>query len=203
MRVEIKMGGTSPLLMHNAVLADPSNGFAKAIAEITDKGSNMTEADRLEVARLEFFGGGYFGTGGPIMPSANILRCVANAGKTRRLGRDVERAMIPTGMEFPIAYKGPREVQQLWADERFRFTTAVRVGRGLVQRTRIRFVEWAVVSAWELIEEVLDFRDFQSVVEAAGLVEGLGDGRRIGFGRFQASIAKAETGNGRVSAKAA
>ncbi|HEU4379885.1 MAG TPA: hypothetical protein VFR73_15035, partial [Hyphomicrobiaceae bacterium] len=88
MRVELTMQGSSPLVMHNVALADPNNRIVKEIAAITDKGSNMTDDDRLEVSRLEFIGGLYLGKGGPTLPSRNILRCVANAAKIRRLGKD-------------------------------------------------------------------------------------------------------------------
>ena len=62
----------------------------------------MSDDDRLEVARLEFHGGLYMGRGGPVIPSPNILRTIANAAKIRRLGKDVERAMIPPALEFAL-----------------------------------------------------------------------------------------------------
>ena len=189
MRIRLTMQGSSPLVMHNVTLADPNNPIVKEIAAITDKGSNMTDADRLEVSRLEFIGGLYIGKGGPALPTRNILRCIANAAKIRRLGKDVERAMIPTTMEIPIEYKGPRDPTGLWNAVEYRYAAAVRVGRGLVIRMRPAFPEWEVTSEWELLTEILNYRDFKSIVEAAGLIEGLGDNRRNGYGRF---VAQAE-----------
>ena len=52
----------------------------------------MSDDDRLEVARLEFHGGLYLGRGGPVVPSQNIIRTIANAAKVRRLGRDSSNA---------------------------------------------------------------------------------------------------------------
>jgi len=190
MRVQLTQRGTSPLVMHNVQLADPMFSITKAISAITDKGSNMSDDDRLEVARLEFHGGLYMGRGGPVMPSPNILRTIANAAKVRRLGKDVERSMLPTALEYPVIYKGPRDAVGLWENETFRFSTQVRIGRGVVTRMRPRFPDWQVVSEWELMTDILNASDFISLVEAAGIIEGMGDARRIGYGRFTAEVAE-------------
>jgi hypothetical protein len=201
MRVELTLSGTSPLVMHNVNLADPNNPVVKEIAAITDKGSKMTDAERLEVSRLEFIGGLYLGKGGPVMPTRNILRCVANAAKIRRLGKDVERALIPTTMEVALRYKGPRDPTGLWDAVEYRYMAAVRVNRGLVMRMRPAFPEWQVTSEWEVLTEILDYRDLKSITETAGLIEGLGDNRRNGYGRFQSQAV--EVRDETVSAKAA
>ena len=188
MRIQLTMKSTSPLVMHNVRLADPGNSITKAIAQITDKGSNMSDDDRLEVARLEFYGGLYLGRGGPVVPSQNIIRTIANAAKVRRLGKDIERSMITTALEFPLIYKGPKDAAGLWANETFRYSAAVRVGRGVVSRMRPRFPEWQVTSEWELMTDILNLRDFASIAEAAGIIEGMGDNRRNGYGRFTADV---------------
>ena len=202
MRIQLTMRGTSPLVMHNVVLADPMNSVTKAIAAITDKGSRMSDDDRLEVARLEFHGGLYLGRGGPVIPSPNILRTIANAAKIRRLGKDVERAMIPTALEFPLVYKGPRDAASLWANEAFRYGAPVRIGRGVVSRMRPRFPDWEVVSEWELMTEILNLRDFGAIVEVAGIIEGMGDNRRNGYGRFTSEIVELKITKSRATADA-
>ena len=203
MRIRMTMRSSSALVMHNVQLADPNNPVAKEIAAITDKGSNMTDADRLEVSRLEFIGGLYIGKSGPSLPSRNILRCIANAAKIRRLGKDVERALIPTTVELPLHYKGPRDPIGLWNSNEYRYAAAVRVNRGLVIRMRPSFPDWQITSEWELLTEILNYRDFKSIVEAAGLIEGLGDNRRNGYGRFLAQISEVENEQHAISTKAA
>jgi hypothetical protein len=202
MRVQLTMRGTSPVVMHNVLLADPTNPVAKAISSITDKGSNMSDDDRMEVARLEFFGGLYLGRNGPVIPSRNVLRTVANAAKIRRLGKDVERAMIPTTLDVPLVYKGPRDAEGLWANEQFRYSDMVRIGRGLVSRMRPRFPDWQITTEWELMTEILNFRDFAAVVEVAGLIEGLGDNRRNGYGRFIGEVVELKATKSRSTANA-
>jgi hypothetical protein len=191
MRLFIELTGTSPLVMHNPQLADPLNSFSKAIAKITAKGSKMTDDDRFEVARLEFAGGLYTGTQGPFQPAPNIIRCMANAAKITRQGRDVERALIPTAVELPLKYKGPRDPVALWENELFRYPTSVKVGRGRVQRMRPRFPDWSLKGEFELLTDALDYEDFASIAEQAGLIEGLGDNRRNGFGRFTTKVTQA------------
>jgi len=38
--------------------------------------------------------------------------------------------------------------------------------------------------------DILNASDFISLVEAAGIIEGMGDARRIGYGRFTAEVAE-------------
>ena len=117
---------------------------------------------------------------------------------TARLGKDVERAMIPSGLEFMLVYKGPRDATGLWEDETFRYSASVRVGRGVVTRMRPRFPDWQVVSQWELMTDILNLRDFSAIIEAAGIIEGLGEARRIGYGRFTAEVVELKASRSRV-----
>jgi hypothetical protein len=41
--------------------------------------------------------------------------------------------------------------------------------------------------------EILNLRDFVALVEVAGIIEGVGDARRIGYGRFTAVVAEMKT----------
>ena len=53
---QCKIRSLSPLIMHNGQLADPFNHFSKAKKEITGKRAK-TDADMMEIARLDWFGG--------------------------------------------------------------------------------------------------------------------------------------------------
>lgn len=188
MRIQVEMTGTSQLVMHNAQLSDPLNKYAKEIAGLSKK-KRKTEEDHLEIGRLEFIGGLYVGDGGITMPTPNIKRCFTRAATLRREGKAVERALLPLAQEFLLIYKGPKAVDQLWADETFRFRTSVKVGQSRVQRTRPRFPPgWMIVSEWELLTDALDPDNFERIVEEAGLIEGLGDHRTLGSGRFDAKL---------------
>lgn len=191
MRVTVTMVGTSPLLMHNSQLADPSNSWSKAIAELTGK-KEKTDVDYNEIARLEFMGGLYFGTKGPYIPAPNVLKCLRNAAAVRREGKNIERGLLTVPpLEIPLIYDGPHSLDEMWADERFRFLASVRVGRARVLRMRPRFINWQLIREWELLDDVLNFTDLKRIVHEAGLIEGLGDGRTLGYGRFEGTVVQA------------
>jgi hypothetical protein len=191
MRVVIEMSGTSPLLMHNVALSNPNNQFARAISELTSK-SDKTREDHLEIARLEFMGSLYIGSKGPMIPSPNVQKCLVQTAKVRREGRSVERALMPLALEIPLLYDGPRLPDEMWSDDRFQYLAPVSVGRAKVQRMRPRFIDWKLISEWELLVDVLDYAKFVRVVSEAGRIEGLGDARTKGFGRFDGRVSKAE-----------
>ena len=191
MRVLLEMTGTSPLLMHNPQLADPANSWTRAIAEITAKGKKMTDKDQQEKLRLEFMGGLYVGAKGVVVPAKSIRKCLILAARITRKGKDIERALITTSIEFPLIYKGPREPTGLWADEQHRYLTLVKVGRGLVPRMRPQFPRWSLVSEWEIETSILNLRDFIEMASKAGVVEGIGDNRVNGFGRFTTQVSEA------------
>lgn len=188
MKIRITMTGTSPLVMHNVRLARPDDDFTRAIAKITAKRSKQTDDDRGEVARLEFAGSLYVDEEGPYVPTANIRRCLVEAAKVRRFGKAVERALIPLTMSAPLQYDGPRGVDELWKQPRFRYSTIVAINRAKTPRMRPQFPQWGLVTEWELLTETLNIEDLIAIVHSAGLIEGLGDNRRNGFGRFTSEV---------------
>ncbi len=130
----------SAILCHNERLADPLDPAARAVAEISGK-RKKTEADHLEMARREFEGGLYLGDNGPMIPAANMLRCV-QAGATRvKKGRDVNRGIVPLEDYADLDYPGPRSVQELW-EQKFWLRKGVGIGTKRVTRTRACFKNW-------------------------------------------------------------
>jgi len=190
--LQIRLEGTSPLLMHNAQLTDPDNKFAREIAKIAGKRAK-TEADRRELADWEWMGGVYTDGQQVIMPSANIARCFARGGTPLKLGKAIERGLVMLNFQVPLDYDGPREVAKLHKDPKYRCLLSVgsqgtrKAGR--VIRCRPMFEQgWALEFPVFLEETVLDLEAFERVVSLAGRVEGLGDGRAIGYGRFSATV---------------
>lgn len=193
MRVRITLTGASPLLMHNARLSNPEDQFVMAIKEITNK-SERTMMDNREIARLEFFGGLYVGqqTKEPVIPYANLRKCLYETAKARKEGKKVLRAIMPAGFEVPLEYKGPRDPEELYKLEQHRYLTSVGVGRKRIMRMRPRFPQWSLSSEWELLTEHMDFKKLIRLVHEAGLIEGLGDARNQGFGRFKSEVISLE-----------
>lgn len=183
--LRITLTGTSPMLAHNIQLSDPDHPITKEIKSITSK-RTKTEDDRRAIEKLEWYGGLYTTPNipGPVMPTGNIRRCLIAAARINKLGKHVERALGFTTLFVPILYDGPKEIDKLFADERFHNRSSVRIGQSRTMRVRPQFPTWTIVADAYLLEDVMDFTDVQRVVERAGLAEGLGDNRVNGYGRF-------------------
>jgi hypothetical protein len=188
-RICVTLTGSSPLLCHNIRLADPDDPIVKQIAELTGK-RTKTEEDRRAIGRLEWFGGLYTAPGieGPAMPTANIRKCFIRGGTIHRLGTQIGRALFFVDAFVAIQYPGPRDLDELFPREEFTLRTLVGVSQARTLRTRPRFQEWRIQAPAELVEDALDFDDLIRAVESAGVVEGLGDFRIGGYGRFTAKV---------------
>lgn len=187
MKIRINVVGTSPLLMHNIQLADPDNEFTRQIAAITGK-RKKTEDDRRAIEKLEWYGGLYVGSTGVVVPTASLRKCLINAGKITKQGTAVQRALHFADVEVPLTYDGPRDIDRLFADATYHHRAAVGIGAKRTMRVRPKFPQWAAVADAEFLEDVMDVADLRRVVERAGLAEGLGDGRALGFGRFEGQV---------------
>ena len=186
-RIELRLQGVTALLCHNVQLADPDNEWTKQIAQITAK-RKKTPEDRLEIARLEWYGGLYIGTNGPEIPCGNIRKCLMRAATITRQGRQVQRAVLFAELSVPIIYDGPRDLDRLWPREAFRYRTVAGIGMQRIIRVRPRFFPWTVVAQAHLLGEVMAPDDLARVLELAGQAEGLGDNRVNGYGRFEGNV---------------
>jgi hypothetical protein len=82
-----------------------------------------------------------------------------------------------------LAYEGPRTVEGLWADPRFRLTAPVVVQRNKVMRTRPIFPEWQATIAIDLETSVANPAQLAQWLAVASAFCGLGDWRPR-YGRF-------------------
>lgn len=191
-KIRTHLTGVTELNMHNIQLANPDGEWTKRIARLTGK-RKMTEEDRREKARLEFFGGLYVHQNRVIVPQANIKRCLKEAAKANRLGRHIDRALNPADPEaymagLPLVFPHSRLTpEELWELPQYWDTTIV-ASPGRVPRTRPRFTEWALTADWLLFSSLLAAEDLRNIGEYAGLIEGLGDNRVNGAGRFTFSL---------------
>jgi hypothetical protein len=190
MEVTIELTGTTPLLCHNVRLADPDDEFARRLKEITDdKTYKKTDEGRRAMEEVEWFGSLYTLNGsGPMVPTANIRRRLAKAATTYKKGKDVTKSVHFRDLMVPIAYEGPQDLTKLYKQPEFRSKLMVRVGQQRVPRMRPQFPRWAIVSEAILVEDVLDLRMLKTIIELAGVAEGLGDNRTNGYGRFEGKV---------------
>jgi hypothetical protein len=176
-----KIAGDTALLLHNGELANPLSKFAMAIKAITSK-RKKTEKDIMEIARLEFHGGLHLADGKPCVTPEMIEATITGAFKLSKRGKDAARG-ITCEVPMILTYDGPKDIDKLWEDERFVFTTQARVGQAKVMRTRPRFLPWGGTLAFKYEDSVFNKDAIVEAVEQAGAMIGFGDWRPK-YGRF-------------------
>lgn len=176
-----KITGVAPLLMHNGQLVDPLNQFSRSIAEITSK-RKKTDADHAELGRREFFGGLYLMNGEPCIPAEMLEAALIRGAMKEKRGPQAKAGLLVEN-NVALLYDGPRDPKALWADDRFQFRVAAKVGQAKVMRTRPRFEGWSADIEVKFLPELLNAREVRSFLVTAGEQIGIGDWRPR-FGRF-------------------
>lgn len=195
MKLEIRLQGTSPLLMHNPRMVDPEFELNRQIKAITAK-RKKTDEDLRQIERLEWYGGIYTSSNGEghgyvVQPTSKVRKCLINAAKISKMGKAVERALTFFDLETPLVYQGPTDVDALFADKRFHSRLSVGMNGKRVMRVRPKFSTWAISVHALFVEDAgINLDELARIVELAGIVEGIGDGRAIGYGRFVGKVVK-------------
>lgn len=187
-------------MMHNERLADPLDPFVRDIAAISKK-RNKTEADHMEIARLEFYGGLYTepsienvaSVNGniPVLPAWNILRCLQDGAKRHKRGADVLRGVYPITDHAPVIYDGSPDPTELWKDGTFALRKTVGIQRSRTMRTRPIFHDWQAELAVEVDATVFDVDTLKVCWTDAGKYAGIGEMRPV-YGRFLATAEEAK-----------
>jgi hypothetical protein len=187
--ITVEITGTTGLVMHSVDMANPTNLVVKQIKALTSKrAKDKTDEDQEAIAKLEFLGGLYYEDGELYVPTWNVIRSFENAGRQWRLGSAVIRALTVTEGRVRLEIDGPHDPEALWQDKRYVWTTLVGVQRNKTLRTRPIFRVWSLRMPFVLDEEVMDFETLERIVQRAGKVEGLGDARKLGRGRYTAKL---------------
>lgn len=190
MRVKMELQGTTALMMHNVRLADPQDVFTKQIASFTAKKKNQTESDKEWISKLEWYGGLYTDDSGNVaIQSSAIVGCLKEAGAITRSGTKILRGITPYSLLTPLTLPGGlKHKDELWGKTEYLDRRAVKIGRQTILRTRPIFHRWAAAIEFELLDDVINFDDFVEITDKAGRAIGIGDGRRIGHGRFTSQV---------------
>jgi hypothetical protein len=173
--LKYKWISSAPLIMHSGVMADPTNKWTKLIKQISSK-RQKTDADYEEMARLEFMAALYLDENGPIIPTFVIESVVINGAKKSKEGQTAKSGCF-CPEHARLEYDGPRKPEELWADERFRFSAIVRVGTARVARMRPIFKEWSAVITLSAEDTMVNPSRVYEWLTAAGTQVGVGDWR--------------------------
>lgn len=177
-RIQMRWTGVRPLITHNGELANPRNPIVREIKKLTSKGRKKTDDDLDALRRLEWRGGLYLDERKhPCIPGDNIHACLVEGARKNKLGKDLDAAVLVAEGDFPLLYDGPKDIDKLYADDRYIDCRGVDVQGKRVQRTRPIFRKWA-------LEIVVDFDptiiDRARVIDAARV-----SGHRIGLGEYK------------------
>lgn len=188
MQLRVKLEGASPLIMHNATLANPLNPLTKEFKAITSK-RKKTDEQLMEIMRLEFQGGLYWDELiGPYIPDAVMLGAIRTAARGHQRGKDIERGVQIIEDKIPLTYKGPRTREELYAIPEFVDVRRVVVDRGsTVMRCRPIFKAWKAECEILFDESVINREEVVQFVKEAGIKAGIMD-MRPRYGRFSAEV---------------
>jgi len=187
-KLQVKIQGVSPLVMHNGRLANPADPIVREIKKITSiRGNKRTDQQELDLIRLEWEGGLYLGdNGAPCIMGTNIEAMVQSAAtKVGGATKKMFQAGVFCLMDPSLEYEGPKTAKGLW-DKRdlYALTAGARVGQARVMRTRPLFRSWALSFTLDVDTAVLKSLGLvQEALTIGGQYVGLGDWRPR-YGRF-------------------
>lgn len=182
--LKFRITGVAPLIMHSGLLADPLNKYTRAIKKISANRKKV-DADFEDMARLEWYGSLYLKDGVPCLPGNNLEAALigrGSAARSQKMGKQAAAALIVPD-DYPLEYDGPKDIDELWKDERFRLVSKVRIGTASVMRTRPFFKEWAAIVEVLYVPTSLNEDHICQWMEIAGRQVGLCDWRPK-YGRF-------------------
>jgi hypothetical protein len=180
--LNFKITGAAPLLMHNGQLADPLCEISKQLRKITSK-RDKTDADREEMARLEWHGSLYLADGKPCLPGEILEAAFVTAAKKQKKGKQAQAGIFCPD-SYPLVYDGAHKPSELWADPQYRLTVGARVQQGRVMRTRPIFREWSCKIQVQYDDSLLNEEEIKHIVRVTGEIIGVGDWRPK-YGRFK------------------
>lgn len=184
----VRLTGLTGTILHNGQLADPMNRFAKALKVISGK-KKKQEEDYIAMAKIEFMGSFYVGQDGrPGWPGENIEAMICAGAKKSKEGQVSKMAIFVDAL-CPLIYKGPTDLEELWAKDEFRIAALVKVGMSRVMRTRPIIRQWELVVPVQYDPSLVDRAVVMKWVEVAGQQVGLSDWRPR-YGRFTVSEEK-------------
>jgi len=194
--IKIEWTGIRPLLMHSAAMVDPENEYVlektRLNKEVKKAKGNLEEQNKLrrESDRASWLGSVYWDSeAGFYMPGQNIFRCIIEAARKEKLGKQAEMAIIPIEDVNPIKTidypKG--EPEKAYAMPEFSLRGPVRVppktGARVIAVRPIIPTGWKVTFTIEWDESLLSKDELVKANTTAGALIGIGTWRPR-FGRF-------------------
>ena len=201
-RAKIELTGRKPgLVIHSSEMADDTNPRAVQLKGVIEKiKSSRTVTDELRERKdlLQWRGAlGDLYTDGAIifMPAVNLFRATVTAARELNLGTKIEERGAVSFEEdrLEIQHDGPDgDVMKLYADDRFRLRIPANPNpsarkKMLLPVMRPVFPVWNAKITALMLTELINWDQFTKVMELTGN-GGIGNARKIGYGKFDVKI---------------
>lgn len=183
----VTLKGIRPLLLANRQAADPLNPWFKVFKQYRAK-RKKTDDDYLTNDENMFLAHMYVHPEHkrPFIPALNIHQLLINGGAKSRQKGDVKGAVyIDDPYGFLLEYDGPKDIESLQKDKRFRLRRLVpsKVGGASPVVYPMIPTGWKLPIALDFDETVLEDEDMMTILESSGSRVGLGGWHPM-FGRF-------------------
>lgn len=195
---QVEITGTTGLVLDNIDSMDPDGKIAREIKKITDK-SEMTEEDRYRKDRLSYSGSLYLDSErNLVLPWRCIKRALISGayqiGSTSLAGK-MDKGVESSATEFALNYTGP-EPDKMFDDEQFRLRLMVNKNptgkKAMVPSVRPILPKWDLTCKVNVFNGIIGWDKFTESIKATGLLIGVGNARKLGYGRFAANVTKLE-----------
>lgn len=189
MKLQLTLTGTHPMLQHNGRMADPTNQFTRDLKAISGK-RKKTDEDLVDIMRIEARGSCWETPEGLLgVPSAAVWRCLFDAAKNFKLGTTVKKALHFDDVVEPLLVDGAKVTCEDFLMHKDHIDyRPVKIMAAKTMRSRPRVPEgWETTHTFELLDDVIDLRNLQPVLETAGRLVGIGDWRPT-YGRFTTEL---------------
>lgn len=188
----ITLNGTSPLIEHSPKCVNPLHPIAKELKRLTSK-RKKTEEDLEKISDLEWESGVYWDDNiGLVIPNECIAATFLEGAKLNKNGSSFQKYVQVVDSQAALDIGETQVYEDLKTNPRFRDVRSVCVMRSRVIRTRPRFNTWRTSFKLMYDESKIDTDAIALAIENAGNYIGLCEMRKMGYGRFAASIAEVE-----------
>ena len=191
-KIRVTINGTSPLIEHSPKCVNPLHPIAREMKTYTSK-RKKTEDDLMKISDLEWESGVYWDDNvGLVMPNECLSAAFLEGAKMNKNGSAFQKYVHILSSIIPVDIGEAQSYERMKIDPRFRDVRTVCVMKARVLRTRPRFNTWRCVFDMMFDEAKIDTAAIIMAIENAGNYIGLCEMRKMGYGRFAASIEEVE-----------
>lgn len=184
------MNGTTPLIEHSPKCVNPLHPISKQMKELTSK-RKKTEEDLQKISDLEWEAGVYWDDNiGLVVPNECLAATFLEGAKMNKNGSAFQKYVQVVDAMAPLDIGETQSYEKMKTDPRYRDVRSVCVMRARVIRTRPRFNTWRTTFDLMYDESKIDPDVIALAIENAGNYVGLCEMRKMGYGRFAATVSE-------------